>query len=1170
MRIHQYVKDKKVYIFITLLASLALLSIFVYRGNLWIGQGQVLGSTAEMESVVLDISPPLDFSRFAPYTMSATLVPDTPSNVSLNLSVDMGDDNACWDFNTIGECTSQPLQFNMTYNPDTLTYTKSIYPDYIYPEIFFATSEITWNNAPLNTPIRRNDYHIFHFTNKFATVSDMNIWVEFNTVPVSTSNSADLQVYIVEKGHDITYFNTDWRTALGTEVIGSVSKNATVNHVHTTNSSHHLIRLGTDTNGKVGNKALDISGDFWVVLYSNSPNTNRGWNLRYQPTSLCDNNGTWYRGDISGWTTTAQAGCPDAHIHISRSNINYLDSVQASVSATYGDGTYTSPTTAFNFTQIPNLPPNPTSFISPIAGSRYSGNINVQWNPATDPNPGDTLYYTIYLTQSDQSTYTILSNSTDTSVLLNSTIYDDDSYTLSGKVCDNLGACTETNFSMGDVFYIDNILTPETLTVIDISSNNQTPSLAKTGDIVSISMTSSGVIAQPTVNIYSNGNAVTNSITVSNTESNTWVASYIVSESDSSGDISFEIYSTSLDRIYYDTTNQSSVTIDVNIPSVPISSLESGTYLNNQNVTLTSSLDAYIKYLLNVESISCTTGFLYQSPIEISSDSILKTVACDSAGNSSSIATYTYTIQRALTSIQISSSNSNPEYAKVGDTVSLTMQSSGSIETPVVNIYSGGVIVTDLVSVIQSEPNIWIATYEVEDTDTQGLVSFEISSSNLDQTYFSSTDQSIVTIDLTSPINPTSSLTSGEYISSQEISLDSSTDAYIRYTINSENVSCTIGYIYDSAILITQDSTLRAIACDSAGNISGISSFIYTIKETLESIQITSSNRNSTYSKVGDTVTLSFTSTGEIPQPTVVLQSNSQSLTGTLSLSSSDDIHWQAIYTILQGDPNGLISFTISSDIFNSIFTETTNLSRVTIDTVLPSTPISNISSGTYTQAQRVVLTTSSSSSIRYTLNGDTPSCLTSPVYMSPLILRTSKVIKVISCDSAFNQSPVLSLSLAIFPDNILIDTIQEEDETISMGPEIGQEEEEVILLTVLKFRILDSKYNPIPNLAVSLHSNSKTEYTDINGIVIFKDVEIGDHTLIYSYKGIDYEESIEIAKEDIKDNSVVNIVDIVTPREAMSNTYLIYIGILVFTLLIYIIIRGILKSKKNIDKEKY
>jgi len=47
------------------------------------------------------------------------------------------------------------------------------------------------------------------------------------------------------------------------------------NHTHSANSAHHIITLSTNGDGTVGTKNLDLSGDFWIVLYSNTTNTNR-------------------------------------------------------------------------------------------------------------------------------------------------------------------------------------------------------------------------------------------------------------------------------------------------------------------------------------------------------------------------------------------------------------------------------------------------------------------------------------------------------------------------------------------------------------------------------------------------------------------------------------------------------------------------------------------------------------------------------------------------------------------------------------------------------------------------------------------------------------------------------------------------------------------------------
>lgn len=163
----------------------------------------------------ISITPNLSIDRFAPYTISASNVPETPTTVSLELSVENGDNTPCWDYNVDGSCASQPITLPMTYSSENMQWSNTrIYPDYIYPEIFFASSTITWNNTPLNTSVRRNDYHILHMENPFTMVGDMSFWIELNAVPVSTTNSADLLVYLVEGESkdidDITFFNSDW------------------------------------------------------------------------------------------------------------------------------------------------------------------------------------------------------------------------------------------------------------------------------------------------------------------------------------------------------------------------------------------------------------------------------------------------------------------------------------------------------------------------------------------------------------------------------------------------------------------------------------------------------------------------------------------------------------------------------------------------------------------------------------------------------------------------------------------------------------------------------------------------------------------------------------------------------------------------------------------------
>jgi len=68
-----------------------------------------------------------------------------------------------------------------------------------------------------------------------------------------------------------------------------------------------------------------------------------------------------------------QPGCPDAHIHVARRSGTYIDGAKAIVTADFGGGDIVSKTQTFSFAELPNLPPNQTSFISPISGGIYTG-----------------------------------------------------------------------------------------------------------------------------------------------------------------------------------------------------------------------------------------------------------------------------------------------------------------------------------------------------------------------------------------------------------------------------------------------------------------------------------------------------------------------------------------------------------------------------------------------------------------------------------------------------------------------------------------------------------------------------------------------------------------------------------------------------------------------------
>lgn len=510
----------------------------------------------------VEISPALDISRFAPYKILAD-ISGSPTSVSIDVTGINGDlpDPMRWDYYVDGTSAAGGVTQSMTYNSGSGKWeSDNIYPDSIYPEVYFADSNTTWYNSPSDKILQKNSYQLMHFTNPFTMVGDMSFFIEFNAVPRS-SNSQDLEVYLVKKGKNASFFNSDWRSSADVELVGIKTNQDSFHHTHTANSSHHLVPLLTNSNGTVGVKNLDISDDFWIVLYSKAPINNLGWNLKYHPA--CDDRGMWYQGSQAGWTTTAQSGCPDAHIHVARRD-TYIDGVKSVVTANFAGEDPVISTDYFYFSDLPNLPPNSTSFITPIPGGIYNGGgtdeIEISWAAATDPN-NDSLLYSIYLlNSSDEVIATLATGIASTSYTWDISGVDNGTYGLKGTITENiLTDPLSTDFYLDGYFTINKELTIYALNTVSISSNNADPAFAEAGDVITLNFTATGALNAPTVNLYSGGDTVNNAVTVSNISGNTWQATYTVSDLDTRGYIGFTISSSNLDLIYLETTDDSYV-----------------------------------------------------------------------------------------------------------------------------------------------------------------------------------------------------------------------------------------------------------------------------------------------------------------------------------------------------------------------------------------------------------------------------------------------------------------------------------------------------------------------------------------------------------------------------------------------------------------------------------
>jgi hypothetical protein len=531
--------------------STFVVSVFIF------GALVVLVKAANPFITSIAINPELDISYFGRYEITAD-INESPNSVTVDVSGVNGEGSAYWDYYVDGTPVPEQRTKTLTYDGAMGKWvSEKINPDDIYPEIYFAPSSVTWNNTSSNIPIRKDSYQIFHIQNSFKMVPNMSFFIEINAAPSSYQNSQEMNVYLVKNNMPLSFFESNWTNNPEAELVASIGRNQSYHHTHNENATHFLIPLQANANGNIGANNLDVSSDFWIVLYSNSPDEEKGWQLRYNPSNICNNNNAWYIGQRNDWLVTPQEGCPQVHFHIARRE-TISDGVRAIINA---DGITSSRT--FYFAPTPNLAPNSTSFLTPTANQVIDANtentVQITWDPVQDPN-NDSLFYNLYLISGEDSTQ-IASHLTETSFNWDITQIAEGSYGLKGSSCDNASPSLCTDFLLEN-FEIKKNAPVYSLSDIQIVSNNSQTDIAKAGDTITLTFVSAGDISETlNVEFFSGGKAAVNTITKNN-EENSWTASYLVSSSDSNGSVNFVISADNLDQEYSETTNNSFVVIE--------------------------------------------------------------------------------------------------------------------------------------------------------------------------------------------------------------------------------------------------------------------------------------------------------------------------------------------------------------------------------------------------------------------------------------------------------------------------------------------------------------------------------------------------------------------------------------------------------------------------------
>jgi len=247
---------------------------------------------------------------------------------------------------------------------------------------------------------------------------------------------------------------------------------------------------------------------------------------------------------------------------------------------------------------------------------------------------------------------------------------------------------------------------------------------------------------------------------------------------------------------------------------------------------------------------------------------------------------------------------------------------------------------------------------------------------------------------LSQAASPTFAPAAGTYTSSQSVTIsDSTPGATIHYTTDGSTPT-TSSATYSGAISVSGSETLQAIAVETGYANSPVASAAYTINTSLPAP--TFSPAGGTYSStqtvsISDTTpgtTIYYTTNGTTPT------TSSTIYTGGISVSASQTIQAIAVKTGYSNSAVGTASYTISQG-------------SLPVPTFSPA-------GGTYTMAQTVSISDSTTgTTIYYTTNGTSPTTA-STKYTGAIMVSATETLKAIAVETGYSNSAVSSASYTI------------------------------------------------------------------------------------------------------------------------------------------------------------
>jgi hypothetical protein len=249
---------------------------------------------------------------------------------------------------------------------------------------------------------------------------------------------------------------------------------------------------------------------------------------------------------------------------------------------------------------------------------------------------------------------------------------------------------------------------------------------------------------------------------------------------------------------------------------------------------------------------------------------------------------------------------------------------------------------------------------------------------------------------ITSPAaTPTFSPVAGTYTTAQTVTIsDTTSNATIYYTTNGSTPT-TSSTVYSAPITISSTQTVQAIAVAAGFTQSAVGSAAYTINLPVAATP-TFSPAAGTYA-TAQTVTISDTTSGATIYYTTngtTPTTSSTKYTAAITVSGTRTVQAIAVATGFTQSAVGSAAYTINLPV--------------------AATPTFSPSAGTYSSAQTVTISdTTSGAAIYYTTNGTTPTT-SSTVYSAPITVSSTQTVQAIAVATGFTQSAVGSAAYTI------------------------------------------------------------------------------------------------------------------------------------------------------------